>query len=115
MLFLLSKRVAPGGTHSVNHKYINYNFSLIISADDMLKDKTYFSNGQLDKDGLVTFIKDIKKNTKLSDEDAAVLAASKSVLVLNFNSVLLLLSKEKNLVSMILTQKLSFAFQRIFF
>jgi hypothetical protein len=43
----------------------------------MLKDKTYFRNGQLDKDGLVSFIKDIKRNTKLSDEEAAVLAASK--------------------------------------
>ena len=43
----------------------------------MLKDKIYFHNGQLDKSGLVNFIKDVKKNTKLSDEDAAVLAASK--------------------------------------
>ncbi len=43
----------------------------------MLQDKTYFRNGQLDKDALVGFIKDVKKNTKLSDEDAAVLAASK--------------------------------------
>ena len=39
--------------------------------------KEYFKNGQLDKDGLVSFIKDVKKNTKLSDEDAAILAASK--------------------------------------
>ncbi len=46
-------------------------------ADEMLKDKSYFRNGQYDKDALVTFIKDVKKNTKLSDEDAAVLAASK--------------------------------------
>jgi len=45
----------------------------------MLKDKAYFHNGQVDKDGLVSFIKDVKKNTKLSDEDAAVLAASKIV------------------------------------
>ena len=36
-----------------------------------------FRDGQVDKDSLVSFIKDIKKNTKLSDEDAAVLAASK--------------------------------------
>jgi hypothetical protein len=46
-------------------------------AEEMLKTKDYFKNGQLDKDGLINFIKDIKKNTKLSDEDAAVLAASK--------------------------------------
>ena len=43
----------------------------------MLKDKSFFRNGHFDKDSLVTFIKDVKKNTKLSDEDAAVLAASK--------------------------------------
>ena len=36
-----------------------------------------YNNGQVDKDSLVSFIKDVKKNTKLSDEDAAVLAASK--------------------------------------
>ena len=47
------------------------------SAEEMLQTKDYFKNGQLDKDGLVKFIKDVKKNTKLSDEDAAVLAASK--------------------------------------
>jgi len=46
-------------------------------ADEMLNTRDYFHNGQLDKDGLVNFIKDIKKNTKLSDEDAAILAASK--------------------------------------
>ena len=43
----------------------------------MLQTRAYFPNGTLDKDGLVAFIKDIKKNTKLSDEDAAILAASK--------------------------------------
>ena len=43
----------------------------------MLHAKDYFKNGQIDKDGLVNFIKDVKKNTKLSDEDAAILAASK--------------------------------------
>ena len=45
----------------------------------MLATKAYFPNGTLDKDGLVNFIKDIKKNTKLSDENAAVLAASKII------------------------------------
>ena len=49
------------------------------SAEEMLRTKDYFKNGQLDKEGLVKFIKDVKKNTKLSDEDAAVLAASKFV------------------------------------
>ena len=49
----------------------------LFSAEEMLRTQDYFKNGQLDKNGLVKFIKDVKKNTKLSDEDAAVLAASK--------------------------------------
>ena len=48
-----------------------------ILAEEMLHAKDYFKHGKLDKDGLVNFIKDVKKNTKLSDEDAAILAASK--------------------------------------
>ena len=48
-------------------------------AEEMLRTQDYVKNGQLDKNGLVKFIKDVKKNTKLSDEDAAVLAASKIV------------------------------------
>ena len=39
--------------------------------------QNYFKNGRIDQAALVSFIKDIKKNTKLSDEDAAVIAASK--------------------------------------
>jgi len=45
----------------------------------MEADKEYFKYGRLDKNALFGFIKDIKKNTKLSDEDAAVIAASKVV------------------------------------
>ena len=41
------------------------------------KDQNYFKNGRVDKAALVSFIKDIKKNTNLSDEDAAIIAASK--------------------------------------
>ena len=52
----------------------------------MLRTKDYFKNGQLDKEGLVKFIKDVKKNTKLSDEDAAILAASKFVFFFVFFS-----------------------------
>lgn len=48
-------------------------------TEEMLRTQDYFKNGQMDKNGLVKFIKDVKKNTKLSDEDAAVLAASKIV------------------------------------
>ena len=51
--------------------------SFSLAAEEMLRTKDYFKDGQLDKDGLVSFIKDVKKNTKLSDEDAAILAASK--------------------------------------
>ena len=43
----------------------------------MLGGQEYFKNGRIDKAALVAFIKDIKKNTNLSDEDAAVIAASK--------------------------------------
>jgi len=49
------------------------------SAEGMLGDREYFRGGRLDRDALVGFIKEIKKNTKLSDEDAAVIAASKVV------------------------------------
>lgn len=43
----------------------------------MLGSKDCFKGGRVDRDALKVFIKDIKKNTKLSDEDAAVIAASK--------------------------------------
>ena len=56
-------------------KKIKKFFSIL--AEEMLHAKDYFKHGKLDKDGLVNFIKDVKKNTKLSDEDAAILAASK--------------------------------------
>ena len=49
----------------------------IILAEGMLGSRDCFRGGRLDRDALVGFIKDIKKNTKLSDEDAAVMAASK--------------------------------------
>ena len=43
----------------------------------MLGKQDYFTNGKVDKNALVSFIRDIKKNTKLTDEDAAIIAASK--------------------------------------
>ena len=52
-------------------------FTWFILAEGMLGDTEYFKGGRVDRDALVGFIKDIKKNTKLSDEDAAVIAASK--------------------------------------
>ena len=40
-------------------------------------EESFFKNGKVNKDALVDFIKTIKKNTNLSDEDAAIMAASK--------------------------------------
>ena len=51
--------------------------SFYFLAEGMLGSKDCFKGGRVDRDALKVFIKDIKKNTKLSDEDAAVIAASK--------------------------------------
>lgn len=48
-------------------------------SEGMLHNKECFKDGRVDREALKGFIKDIKKNTKLSDEDAAVIAASKIV------------------------------------
>ena len=48
----------------------------------MLDSRECFKNGRVDPNALKGFIKDIKKNTKLSDEDAAVIAASKVTFML---------------------------------
>ena len=50
----------------------------LISADKFSRDIQYFKDGELNKDALVTFVREVKKmNPKISDEDAAVLAAQK--------------------------------------
>uniref|UniRef100_T1JBM0 Calx-beta domain-containing protein n=1 Tax=Strigamia maritima TaxID=126957 RepID=T1JBM0_STRMM len=41
------------------------------------KDKIYFKDGKLNRTALIAFVKEVKKYPGLSDEDAAVLAASK--------------------------------------
>ena len=38
---------------------------------------SYFKNGKVNKEALVDFIKTIKKNTNLSDKDAANMVASR--------------------------------------
>lgn len=43
----------------------------------MLAGRQFFRDGRLDRDGLVEFIKEVKKYPGLTDEDAAVLAATK--------------------------------------
>ncbi|KAK3892304.1 hypothetical protein Pcinc_003849 [Petrolisthes cinctipes] len=48
-------------------------------ADKFLRERQYFRDGRLDRDGLVAFIKEVKNYPGLTDEDAAVLAASKLV------------------------------------
>ncbi|XP_071540523.1 sodium/calcium exchanger 2-like isoform X3 [Panulirus ornatus] len=50
-----------------------------VTADKFLKERQYFRDGRLDRDGLVAFIKEVKNYPGLTDEDAAVLAASKLV------------------------------------
>merc|ERR550532_920361 len=75
MLYIKIRYIA---TAAFFHDFSDYKF-VLLSAEEMLRTQDYFKNGQLDKDGLVKFIKDVKKNTKLSDEDAAILAASKIV------------------------------------
>ncbi|XP_066988082.1 sodium/calcium exchanger Calx-like isoform X7 [Macrobrachium rosenbergii] len=48
-------------------------------TDKFLRDRQYFRDGRLDRDGLVAFIKEVKNYPGLTDEDAAILAASKLV------------------------------------
>ncbi|XP_047736729.1 sodium/calcium exchanger 3 [Hyalella azteca] len=50
-----------------------------LEPDDKLSEDEYFHNGHLDHDGLVRFIKEVKKYPGLTDEDIAALAASKLV------------------------------------
>merc|ERR1712110_304860 len=51
-----------------------------LSGQGMLpSEESFFKNGRVNKEALVDFIKTIKKNTNLSDEDAAIMAASKVV------------------------------------
>lgn len=45
----------------------------------LVKDRQYFKDGRMDRDGLVRFIKECKKYPGLTDEDAAALAATKLV------------------------------------
>lgn len=48
-------------------------------TDKFLRERQYFRDGHLDREGLVAFIKEVKNYPGLTDEDAAVLAASKLV------------------------------------
>merc|ERR1719245_2524018 len=77
--FIKCQKKSGGPENSDKQRQIELGSFQPGETEEMLQTKDYFKNGQLDKDGLVKFIKDVKKNTKLSDEDAAVLAASKIV------------------------------------
>jgi len=70
---------ADGGSMSDKKGQIELGSFQPGETEEMLRTKDYFKNGKLDNEGLVNFIRDVKRNTKLSDEDAAVLAASKIV------------------------------------
>ncbi|KAB7507979.1 Sodium/calcium exchanger 2 [Armadillidium nasatum] len=48
-------------------------------SDKLVRGRQFFKDGRLDRDGLVEFIKEVKKYPGLTDEDAAVLAATKLV------------------------------------
>lgn len=43
----------------------------------MFLERRFFKDGKVDKEGLIAFVKELKKYPGVSDEDAAVLAASK--------------------------------------
>jgi len=77
--FIKCQKKSGGPENSEKQRQIELGSFQPGETEEMLRTKDYFKNGQLDKEGLVKFIKDVKKNTKLSDEDAAVLAASKIV------------------------------------
>jgi len=64
---------------NLNNKQQQIEMGSFQTGEGMLNGGDCFRGGRLDKDALIGFIKDIKKNTKLSDEDAAVIAASKVV------------------------------------
>ena len=46
-------------------------------AQKQLRDEYFFKNGKVDKDSLVQFVREVKKYPGLSEEDAALLAATK--------------------------------------
>lgn len=48
-------------------------------SDKMTLERNFFKDGKLDKDNLVRFVREVKKFPGLTDEDAAILAASKLV------------------------------------
>lgn len=43
----------------------------------MALERNFFREGKLDKENLVRFVREVKKFPGLTDEDAAILAASK--------------------------------------
>ncbi|CAL4104637.1 unnamed protein product, partial [Meganyctiphanes norvegica] len=66
-------------TPTVNVTVDAHSLSAFLPTDKLVKERQYFRDGKLDRDGLVQFIKEVKKYPGLSDEDAATLAASKLV------------------------------------
>ncbi|KAK6626785.1 hypothetical protein RUM44_009262 [Polyplax serrata] len=48
-------------------------------SEKMFLERRFFKDGKVDKEGLIAFVKELKKYPGVSDEDAAVLAASKII------------------------------------
>ncbi|CAG0887576.1 unnamed protein product [Darwinula stevensoni] len=55
------------------------NFQPGESSQKQLRDEYFFRDGKVDKDSLVQFVREVKKYPGLSEEDAALLAATKLV------------------------------------
>jgi len=75
--WLAEKNLCGGGADEEQSKQME--LGGIEPGDKLVKERQYFRDGRLDRDGLVKFIKEVKKYPGLTDEDAAVLAASKLV------------------------------------
>ena len=96
---------SPNNSVTVFYRISNPFYLLPCSGQGMLpSEESFFKNGKVNKDALVDFIKTIKKNTNLSDEDAAIMAASKVFhLIISWpwnltNLSFFVLQREKSLV-----------------
>ena len=96
---------SPNNSVTVFYRISNPFYLLPCSGQGMLpSEESFFKNGKVNKEALVDFIKTIKKNTNLSDEDAAIMAASKVFhLIISWpwnltNLSFFVLQREKSLV-----------------
>lgn len=52
---------------------------VLLLTDGSISNQPIFSNGKIDKDNLIKFVKNVKKYPGITDEDAAKLAATKLI------------------------------------